>query len=525
MSKTQSSLPFDCSGLGRITASAEFSASCEWNCSQLFNGNIEVRCKLTKGELAKLRAAAIVADKALELSSEERNLTFEGQTADGGTLRLDSVDFVLSPTESELVFHVAEALWSRNTGNVPSHLVFHLVNHEISAVPSTSVVLPSGFVAEGTLISLQLLNGLAYLRAVDNQDDIIDSLEESGGVAVTTDFFLPICRQEDLDASLKIAHHLCCVLTLLSGNRINWISYSMVAADGSIIVAGAQNTVTRSYQKTDLVNTLSDRKVQLRISGTTSALIISRMMERFQYQEEKWNLVAIINSFHEAISSGHFFEQQGQLLANCVEMLRQSYLQNGGNEFVLPTIEFEGKQKALIKGVKKLLNEQFPEAEGWTKEQRDEHRAKLSQMATHIKGANRYGFKHALIEIADELKMFSQEVCESLQEKPDPRGFLAPLRLDPADAENEASKADVMSGALTCSIRAFVDIRDCLTHQGRFLVPPVDEDSEWTSRRINEERYKQERFMERFVAAFLTTILGWHQPLPTPPILYKANVS
>jgi hypothetical protein len=493
-------------------------------CAQGSNGEIEVRCHLAPSALAELRAAARSSDdEGTEWSFEEHGLRFEGQTSDGRTLRLDTVDCILAPSESVLVFHVAQAIWEGNASSPVSHLVFQLVNHEILAVPSTSATLPSGFTVAGTIVPLQLPSGPAWLRAVDNQYDLIKELEGTGGVAVTTELFLPISRREEESDALETAHRMCCVLTLLSGNRVNWISYSVIAADGSILATGAQHAVTRSYQKTDLLNTLSDRTVQLNLSGMGYVPIINRMMARYELQQEKWNLTAIINSFHEAVSSGHFLEQQGQLLANCIEMLRQSFLHHGGNEFVLPVAEFETEQKALVKSVKRLLEQHFLDKDGWTPEQRKEHGAKLSQISTHIKGANRYGFKHALEEMARELGLFSQSVCESVDEKPDARGFMAPLRLDPTSEELKAAALPQGTNDLTASLKSFVDIRDQLTHQGLFLVPPVDKSVGWSSQQVNKERRRQERFMERFVAAYLTTILGWHQPLPIPPPLYRGS--
>ena len=519
-STAMASSEFNFSGAGRILAGPNASAPCQWTCSQRFSGEIEVRCVLSSGVLAQLRTAAQEAgDAPSEWDLEEHSLRFEGQTGDGKILRLDEVDFVVAPVETELVFHVARADLRSATPQPPSHLVFRLVNHEMQFVPSTEATLPSGLTVQGELVPLQLSSGPAWLRALDHQYDLVKELEEKGGVAVTTELVLPISQGEEEGAALEVAHRLCCVLTLLSGNRVNWVSSSLIASDGSSVAMGAQNAVTRSYQKTDLLNTMSDRRVQLNLSGEDYAPIISRMMARFESQQERWNLTAIVNSFHEAISSGHFLEQQGQLLANCMEMLRESFLQHGGNEFVLPVTVFEAKQKALLKGVKKLLEEHFPDEAGWSPEQRKEHGAKLSQMATHIKGANRYGFKHALQEMARELSLFPQSVSES-SKPPDARGFIAPLRLDPDADEQKAAALPQAATDLAISIKAFVTIRDYLTHQGRFLVPLVDEGAEWSERVVNRERMKQERFMERFVAAHLTTILGWHQPLPTPPVLH-----
>lgn len=510
------------SGSGNIVAGRDTSSPCQWTCSQRHDGEIEVRCHLALGALAELRAAAqAAADVPLGWSLEEHGLSFEGQTPDGGSLRLDTVDYVFAPDENELVFHVAQAVWEGNAAVPPSHQIFRLVNHAISSVPATSVTLPSGLVVEGSIVPLQLTTGPAWLRPLNNQDDLIKELIETGGVSVTTEFILPIPRREEESDACDMAHRLCCVLTLLSGNRVNWLSYSVIATDGSTLGMGAQNAVTRSYQKTDLINTLSNSSVWLHVTGSRCAPIINRMMARFESQQDKWNLTAIINSFHEAVSSGHFLEQQGQLLANCMEMLRQRFLHHGGNEFVLPVANFETKQKALLRGVKELLEKHFPAEEGWTLEQRKAHSAKLSQMSMHIKGANRYGFKHALEEMARELGLFSQSVCEAQEEKPDTRGFIAPLRLDSTTEELRAAALPQAATALIASLKAFVAIRDQLTHQGRFLVPVVDESAGWTSQKVNEERSKQERFMERFVAAYLTTILGWHQPLPTPPHLHQ----
>lgn len=354
-------------------------------------------------------------------------------------------------------------------------------------------------------------------RAVSDHSNIVKKLEADGGVAVTTELILPISSRDDEDAALQTAHQMCEVLTLLSGNRINWINYSAIASDGSILSMVAQNAVTRSYQTTDLLSTLSDRDVKSQMRGTSYAPIINRMMERFESKRHKWNLTEIINSFHEAISSDHFLEQQGRLLANCMEMLRQNFLQHTGDEFFLPADEFAAKQKAVLRDVKKLLKEDFPEQADWTPEQRKAHGAKLSLMSTHAKGFNRYGFKHVLEQMAEELSLFSQSVHESLRAAPDPRGFLMPLHLDPTAGEVMAATSQWAAEDLVDSIATFVALRDQLTHQGRFLVPP--EKAEWTEQMSSQYRWKQERFMERFVAAYLSTILGWHQPLPTPPSL------
>jgi hypothetical protein len=197
-----------------------------------------------------------------------------------------------------------------------------------------------------------------------------------------------------------------------------------------------------------------------------------------------------------------------------MEMLRNSYLKHGGREFVLPPKQFETKQKDLVKDIKALLKEHFPADESWTDEERKKHREKLSNMATHIKGANRYGFKHSLIEMASELNLFAQQVYENLAEKQDARGFLVPTHLDPTEQEETKAKDNDMLTAKLDSIRTFVQIRDHITHQGLFMVPDVNEAEGWDQSRINEERHRQLRFLERFVGAFLATILGWHQPLP-----------
>jgi hypothetical protein len=121
--------------------------------------------------------------------------------------------------------------------------------------------------------------------------------------------------------------------------------------------------------------------------------------------------------------------------------------------------------------------------------------------------------------MACELNLFAQSVVEELQEKPDARGFLARLLVDATDKELTKANEAHSKKALNESISAFVTIRDHLTHQGRFCVHEVDEEAGWPGRRVNRERMRQERFMARFVAAFLASILGWQQPLPTPPIL------
>jgi hypothetical protein len=510
---------------GRILAPDGSKACCEYSFHQRSNGNIQVQCELTTQDLANLRLKAREVQSDPEDEDEDwwdgelKHLTFEGLTPAALPLRLTNVDFVAAPDEKHLHFHVAQAAADNASGAVPSHLVFRLVNHEMPIIQASTQTLPSGFTINGDLLSLEFPSGPAYLRGVENDDELVKQLESGGGVAVTTELVLPLLQFDDFDAALEVAHRCCCVLTLLSGNRVNWLNYNVFDANGGVLRSGLQNAVTRDYQDSDLLNALSDSRVKARWGADLYKAVINRMMSRFEEQERKWNLVMVINSWHEAISSEHFLEQQGQLLANCMEMLRHSYLKRGGQEFILSPDEFTEQQKALMQDFKALLKERFPSREDWTEEKKKEHRANLSLMSTHIKGANRYGFKHSIQEMACELNLFAQSVVEELQEKPDARGFLARLLVDATDKELTKANEAHSKKALNESISAFVTIRDHLTHQGRFCVHEVDEEAGWPGRRVNRERMRQERFMARFVAAFLASILGWQQPLPTPPIL------
>jgi polyhydroxyalkanoate synthesis regulator protein len=515
-------LTFDSAGIGTIRAGQDTFRSCDWKCTQKHDGTIKVHCRLKPGALNELRTAALETTPSPPVwGIEEHGFSFEGQTNDGRILRLQNVEYMVADADDmELVFYVSEIICERLDPTPLSHIAFRMVNYKILAVPKSQITLPNGISLEGTFVPLHLPYGIGWLRAIEGHSNIIKELAMNGGVQVTTEFILPIVNKDAQRSAIKTAQQLCCVLTLLSGNRVNWISYAAICQDGSISDTGAQNAVTRSYQRTDLFNLLSTREVQLNLTGTSYAPIINRMMERMESAQDNWNITAIINSFHEAISSEHFLEQQGQLLANCMEMLRQSFLQNSANEFVLSNDTFEAKKKDLIKAVKIALKEQFPPEAHWTEEECKSHATKISLMSTHIQGANRYGFKHSLKEMANRLSLFSQSAYEAQEEKPDSRGYMTPLRLDPTRKEMEEASLSQHEKTFDAALKAFVTIRDHLTHQGKFLVPKVDNEAEWTTKKVNEERVRQQRFMERVVAAYITAILGWNQPLATPPILY-----
>lgn len=510
------------SGEGQVTHLNNATVPCQFNMFQRSNGEITVNCDFKSADLDLLLSTARnCGTNSVWFWHDISGLSFEGSFGDGLMLHLTESYRVSHPEENRLRFHVTLAEASRKTlpHVEPSHLSFRIVNHEMPPMPEGSHTLPSNLVVNGAILQIPLSESYFLLRGIDGNHEILKELEENKSVAVTTEIVIPATDNYQLENVKKKVGNICSILTLMSGNRVNWLSYEVTDIEGNIIKIGFQDAVTRAFQHGNLLNSLSDSRVFHRWGNDLYRQILERMVSNFETQNLKWNLFAIINSWNESINSDHFPEQQGQLLTNCMEMLRYSYLKHGGQEFVLPCDLFDKKetQKLLIKDVKTLFAKHFPINENWPDEQRKEHRAKLSNMTTHIKGANRHGFKHSLIAMSEELNIFSQQVYENPSNL-DTRGFILPTSLEPTEAQKQKADDSSMQAAKIDSINAFVKIRDQLTHQGLFLVHEIDERKGWNEKRVNEARIRQLRFVERFVGIFIASILGWHQPLPSVPL-------
>jgi hypothetical protein len=513
------------SGKGRISFIDDEAVGCDcmFTFTQRADGTITVECEFSPEDFQYLQTE--VSKRPEDQSafwfgnSLHKFLTFKGQTESGSYLEISDVYYIAPSNwpKLKLVFHAQQAKVEHPVSSSTAYWVFRLLNYEMHILDGSEIVLENGARLTGKFVPLHFNNIRAWPRAIDGQAELIKQLKAEGGFAVTAEFILPATNIPTEEKANNIAISLRYVLTLLSGNSVTWFSYSSFDSEHRVVSTHFQNTIASSFQGTDLLQTLSEGRKAGSVIDSGYAPIINRMMERFAIQAESWNLFNIINVWHEANIMRPLWEQQNaNLLANCMEMLRQRYVQHIGQEYILPDDEFTAKKNKLAKEVKKLLIENFPCKENWTVDQCKDHRTQLSQMSSQIKSLNRPTFQSVIVKMAQELNVFSQWVIDEISREQGVRKVTSWPRLDAREEEVEKSREPQALKELERSIEAFVKIRDQLTHQGSFLDMSGDVESN-TDDLASERHQEQLWFMQRFVGAFLSTILGWHQPLPSPP--------
>lgn len=493
-------------GTGFLRASNGGEVGCRFVLEQVPTGSIELRCLLDTVQSDVWRQRP----PAKHWYSEHENLTFDLETGDG--CHLENLQFHVGSGgitnnghrqshEFSLSQVDLRQTGQRATERPVAFAEFSLVNFEVDH-GNASVRFAKMWRWEDGVVVLRLGDRECWLRAAQNAGEVIKQLEATKGTAVTAIIRLPLHSLEEWDDIERRVDHLCTVLTLISGNRVTWISARAMDSWGYDLWARWRDSITNPYTTKDMLNTLSTERVVIRAFTTSYLPIIERMMLHFDEAEQNWNIRAAVNTWHETVISDHFVEQRGLLIAACMEMLRTRFLMQGGRQTILDPKLFDTQKNAISRDLKKSLKDKFPPQEGWSDEQRQLHNQELSLMYGHVKNLNYFPFRQSLEQMAQQLGMMSlapDDETNSISH----RFSMQPSDLARADPQQSKD-----------SIKCFVRIRDHLTHQGGF-VTATDEITELSG----NETMTQLQFIQRFAAAFLCSALGWTQPMPTALVL------
>jgi hypothetical protein len=497
-------------GQGHLHASNGGEVGCRFVLQQAEDGDITLRCLLDSVQSHQWQHRPR-PDSALDWHRDHELLTFDLHTegherlenfrfhASGGiagqTKELDVAQVDLRATDSPDPHHQERPL---------SHASFFIVNYAMMGAESEAT-LPSGYRLRGALVALQHVGRQCWLQPVDGHRAIIDTLKESKGIAVTAKIIVPLTSLDEWAEVEAQVDNLCAVLTLLSGNRVSWVSAEAVDTWGYKHFMRLRHAVTNPYTQHDMLNTLANQRTHVWAFTSQYVPIIERMLGHFEDAETNWNIRAAINTWHETVVSDHFPEQRAQLIAGCMEMMRARYLQHGGRATILEPDLFKAQRNAVSKELKKLLKEKFPADDAWSDEQKNAHNRDLSLMYGHVQNLNYYPFNHSLQEMGRALGMMAFAPGEASAQ------IANRLKMLPLDAAHAAPRL------AEDSVKTFVTLRDNLTHYGVFFGAGMSDDGSLSG--SVDERWERFCFMQRFVAAFLCSALSWTQPFPAPPML------
>jgi hypothetical protein len=491
-------------GTGFLQAANGSEVGCRFVLEQTPAGGISLRCLLDTVQSDSWRKRPIPQ----QWYDEHKNLVFDLETESG--YRLENLRFYGSggittngerqSYEFDLSHLELRCVRSMRVERPLAFIEFSVVNFQVDG-GNAGVRFSNVWYRQDNVVVLHLGDRECWLHPVENSADIVKELKANKGVDVTATFTLPFHSLKEWNAVEARVDKLCTVLTLLSGNRVTWISARALDSWGYTLSERWRNSVTNPYTTNDILNTLANDRVGHRALTISYVCIIERMMSRFDEAEQKWNIRAAINTWHETVISDHFFEQRGLLIGACMEMLRTSYLKHQGRQTILDSALFDEKWEDIRFAVEALLCERFPSDPNSSRKSKDSHRRKLHLMSSHVRGLNYPTFADSLQKMARELevKSFTSDGPEDTIEE---RWKSQPLRDIDTNPEH-----------LRPSIRCFVRIRDFLTHQGAFFLTAkdqVDDQSEFSE----NERQRQLEFLQRFTASFLCSALGWQQPLP-----------
>ncbi|HEX8549941.1 MAG TPA: hypothetical protein VF681_00160 [Abditibacteriaceae bacterium] len=490
-------------GMGFLRASNGGQVGCRFVLEQEAYGEISLRCLLDTVQCDAWHNRP----RSDDWFADHKSLTIDLETESGyqvENLNIYSTGGITNGQRQSYEFDLG-SLDLRRTGKRPDErpvafAEFSIVNYQVEG-SNACVRFSDMWRWENDVIALRLGDSECWLRPVKGASDIIKKLEASKGIDVTATFMLPLNSLDEWNAIENCVDNLCTVLTLLSGNRVTWISARAIDSWGYAIRERWRNSVTNPYTTHDVLNTLTNDRIHHRAFTSSYVPIIEQMWSRFDEAEAKWNIRAAINTWHETVVSDHFLEQQGLLVAACMEMLRTRYLKNGGRDTILGGELFDKSKNKVGRELKKILKACFPAGEDWTEEETHAHKKNLFLMYSHVKSLNYFPFAESLKQMAQKLNMaaFDREGPADTIER---RWSQVPL-----------NQSDMSPDAIECSIKCFVHIRDHLTHQGAYILTAddrADEDRESSG----AERVRQLQFLQCFTSAFLCSVLGWSQPLP-----------
>ena len=214
-----------------------------------------------------------------------------------------------------------------------------------------------------------------------------------------------------LDKATSITTDLCMLLSLASAATVQWLYLEVIGENGQILETFRWNSKLNGRSSLPVISDMPPADLQD---------FISAAFPHYRLGKDQWHLARTIRHYVDAVTPSDFLEMRGLKLAILLEFLRgRNALQNTGSAFLVSEESFSERKQALLKGVRRSIDDVFGDLLAAARE----------EMSHHVSGFFRRTFKRSLRSLLDDLRL-------------------------------DISKAD---------LQKFIDIRNSLVHQASFM--------------------------------------------------------
>lgn len=277
--------------------------------------------------------------------------TFNGKTSDKliilkGTInsisRFDKNSLLDNDSSRVIIEYFMEDLDVTINANENLHyIVFGITNFAFGEDDSYEETLKIFFDGEKYLI----------IEKKERYGDIMNLLENLGGIYVTCEVSLKFDNEIDIVKSIEIVTDLCNIMSIARGTTVNWIYYKICTEDKKILCWKHVNRVCKNYENVTLVNKKLD----------TTKLFIEEAYTAFN---ESNNLLKnnkrIIYAYLDAKAHSDDLNARGIKLVVVIEILTNAFLDLPNARIkrnIIKKKHFDKLKDPIIEAIKGVIEE------------------------------------------------------------------------------------------------------------------------------------------------------------------------
>jgi hypothetical protein len=335
-------------GKGELTFKGGEKASCKFEAGQLNNGDVVMLYDLTPPFDFRL---------GLSVSS------FEGTTSDGHKVVANDVSAKINylpkiPQGRSGMW--GSILWREISvqmleGANINKIHFGITNFEFSGTEGETIKEGKKSTQHNFWILPLDIEGATNLsiKKIKNYDEIMTYISTLKGIDVTCEIEASLSEDCDINEIKEIIDHICYLLSVARGTRIQWIYYNLYNNEDKLVSRTHCNRVTRPYCPLPVIDPRIEGRNETKNFIETAYPIFLRKREAYNLDK------GLLEAYLEGKTEGNFLQTRGAKLAVAMEMLKDVFLTTSDaslKELIIDEERFETLLDPLCEGIHVALS-------------------------------------------------------------------------------------------------------------------------------------------------------------------------
>lgn len=190
------------------------------------------------------------------------------------------------------------------------------------------------------------------IKKIKNYDEIMTYISTLKGIDVTCEIEASLPEDSKINRTKEIIDHMCYLLSIARGTKIQWIYYNLYNNDGKLVSRTHCNRVTRPYCPLPLIDPGIEGRNETKNFIETAYPIFLRKREAYNLDR------GVIDAYLEGKAEGNLLQTRGVKLVVAMEMLKHAFLTTSDaslKEFVIDEEQFETLLDPLCEGIHDAL--------------------------------------------------------------------------------------------------------------------------------------------------------------------------